>query len=455
MNSNKIKKRDGFRTNLGIIAATLGSAVGLGNIWKFPSLTGSNGGASFIMIYLVSTLLVGLPIMISEIMMGRRVKANAVTTMQTLSPGRQPWWLVGVAGTLASFLIMVFYTEVAGWVYAYIFKFFSASALSNNPAVTSGLFLDMIKDPVQALAWQWIVLLLVGFIIVSGVSNGIEKWVKKLMPILFVLLIFVSIRSLTLPGAMKGLSFLFKPDLSKITGITLLAAMGLSFFKLSLGAATMMTYGSYFRDDQNIPKTAFKVMLADLTVSMLAGMAIFPAVFAFGFEASAGPALLFITIPAVFASMPMGHVFVILFFVLAAVAATGAMVSLLEVPVAFFSEQFKLSREKATFITVLALMIMGSTAALSESLLSGVKPFGMSFFDLYDFLTSNLLMPIGGLCTAIFAAWVWGFPEIKKELSNQGALGNQFYIKAIYTILKWITPILVVIILANGLWPKG
>lgn len=442
--------RDGFTSGLGIIAATLGSAVGLGNIWKFPALTGLNGGAGFIIIYLISTLLVGLPVMIAELMIGRRAKANAITTLQKLAP-KQPWWLVGAAGVLSAFLILAFYTEVAAWVFAYIFKAIFGAILSTNPEVTSQAFTDLITNPVQSLLWQWIVLVFIGFIIILGVSKGIEKTTKRLMPILFVLLVAVGIRSLTLPGAAEGLVFLFKPDFSKITGMVILSAMGLSFFKLSVGMGTMITYGSYFRDDQNIPLTALQVMLADLTVSMLAGIAIFPAVFAFGFEPGAGPSLLFITIPAVFASMPLGHFFMVIFFILAAIAATGAMLSLLEVPVAFLNEQLNMSRTKATLLTVGLLAIIGSTAALSNSALANVTLAGKNFFDLYDFLTSNILLPVGGLLISVFVGWVWRFDEVKQALSNEHKLQNEQIIRAFFGIVKFVTPVLVLLVLLNGL----
>jgi NSS family neurotransmitter:Na+ symporter len=265
------------------------------------------------------------------------------------------------------------------------------------------------------------------------------------------LLVVVGIRSLTLPGAMEGLVFLFQPDFSKLTAAALLTAMGLAFFKLSIGMGAMMTYGSYFRDDQDIPVTATKVMLADLAVSMLAGIAIFPAVFASGFEPGAGPSLLFITIPAVFAAMPFGHFFMVIFFILAAIAATGAMLSLLEVPVAFLNERLGVSRLKATLGTMALLALVGSSAALSNSVLAEFKPFGMTLFDLYDFVTSNVLLPVGGLFLCLFVGWVWGFDEVKRALTNEGTLPNERIGRAIFGIVKFITPVLVLIVLLNGL----
>jgi NSS family neurotransmitter:Na+ symporter len=413
-------------------------------------MTGVNGGAAFIIIYLLSTLLVGLPVMISETMLGRKARADAITTLRKVAP-KQLWWLIGASGVLAAFLILAFYTEVAAWVFAYIFKAAFGEILSTNPEVTSAAFGSLISNPVQSLLWQWGVLIVISAIIIAGVSKGIENTTKRLMPVLFLILVMLCIRSLTLPGAAQGLAFLFTPDFSKVTGATVLTAMGLSFFKLSVGMGTMITYGSYFRDDQDIPATTTKVMLADLLVSMLAGIAIFPAVFAFGFEPGAGPSLLFITIPAVFASMPFGNIFMVLFFILAAIAATGAMLSLLEVPVAFLTEKKNFSRVKATLLTSGLLALIGSTAALSNSTLSGVTLFGMTFFDLYDYLTSNILLPVGGLFISIFVGWVWGYKEVKQALSNEGVLNNEKIIQLFFGIVKVVTPILVTVVLLNGL----
>ena len=445
------KTRDAFSSSFGVLAATLGSAVGLGNIWKFPYVTGANGGAGFLVIYLLATLLVGLPVMISEIMLGRKAKSDAVTTLRTLAPAGQPWWLIGAFGVLAAFLIMAFYTEVAAWVFAYVFKALRGDILSSNPAVTSAAFKGLISDPVQSLLWQWGVLLLIGGILLFGVAKGIEAVTKKLMPLLFVLLLVIGARSLMLPGAAQGLSFLFTPDWSKISGEVVLVAMGLAFFKLSIGMGTMITYGSYFRDDQNIPATTLRVMSADLFVSMLAGIAIFPAVFSFGFQPGAGPALLFITIPAVFASMPFGHVFMVLFFVLAAVAATGAMLSLLEVPVSVMVGRFGISRARATLLNLLLLGLIGSTCALSNSVLADIKLFGMTFFDLFDYLTSNILLPLGGIFICLFVSWVWGKQKMLEALSNQGVLNNGKMVGALHGLLKLVTPVLILLVMLKGL----
>ena len=450
MASETGKSREGFATTLGVLTATLGSAVGLGNIWKFPSMAGSNGGAAFMFIYVIATFLVGLPVMISEHVIGRTARANAITSLRKLAP-KQIWWLIGVAGVISAFLIMAFYTEVAAWVFAYIPSAISGALNSTDPAVTSQAFSNLIGSPWKSLIWQWVVLAWVAAIILAGVSRGIEAMTKRLLPILFCILIIINIRSLTLAGAGEGLAFLFKPNWSSITWPIVLSAVGLAFFKLSVGMGTMITYGSYFRADQNIPWTAVRVMLGDVLVSIMAGMAIFPAVFAFGFQPDAGASLLFITIPAVFSSMPLGQVFMVLFFILAAIAATGAMLSLLEVPVAFLNERLRWSRLVSTIVTTVILAGFGSLAALSGSVLADFKPFGMTMFDLYDFTTSNILLPLGGLFICLFVGWRWARSEAAASLSNDGALRNEGVIRFFLGVVKFVTAALVFVVLLNGL----
>ncbi|MTV42009.1 sodium-dependent transporter [Duganella radicis] len=449
--SNTIK-RGGFSSSFGVLAATLGSAVGLGNIWKFPSLTGANGGAGFLLIYLLATLVIGLPVMIAEITMGRAAKADPIGTLQKLSPKKSlPWWLVGAAGMLAAFLILSFYSEVVAWVFAYVFKAIGGSILSSDRHVTESAFGALIADPVQSLLWQWGVLAFIGAILLMGVTKGIEGITKKLMPVLFLLLLLLCAVSLTLPKVADGLAFLFKPDFSKITAGVILTAMGLAFFKLSLGMGTMMTYGSYFRDDQNIPATTVRVMLADLFVSMLAGIAIFPAVFTFGFAPSAGPSLVFITIPAVFSQIPGGQLLMIAFFALASVAATGAMLSMMEVPVVILHERWGMSRAKATLLTIAALMVLGSSCALTNSTMASFKLFGMNMFDLFDFASSNVLLPLGGILLALFVGWVWGRDNFQRALSNQGALHNAAVTGAVFFLLRYVSPLLILVVMLKGL----
>lgn len=446
-----ISKREGFSSAFGVLAATLGSAVGLGNIWKFPYLTGANGGASFLLVYVLATLLVGLPVMIAEITLGRHAKANPITALQTLAPKGQPWWLIGAFGMLAAFLILSFYSEVVAWVFAYVAKAIGGSILSSDRQVTEAAFSALISDPLQSLLWQWLVLVVMGGILLLGVTKGIEALTKKLMPALFVLLLLLCGVSLSLDKAAEGLAFLFSPDFSKITASVVLTAMGLAFFKLSIGMGTMITYGSYFRADQNIPVTTFRVMSADLCVSLLAGIAIFPAVFTFGFEPAAGPALVFITIPAVFSQIPMGQALMVVFFVLTAIAATGAMLSLMEVPVLIIHERLGLSRPQAVSLTLGLLALTGSTCALTNSTLADFKLFGLNMFDLFDFVSSNIILPAGGIFVALFVGWVWGFDKLRQALSNNGQLHNERLARIVFFLLRYVSPLLILIVMLKGL----
>ncbi len=450
-NKTNMTQRDGFTSTFGVLVATLGSAVGLGNIWKFPYLTGTNGGAGFLLVYLLATLLLGLPVMIGETMLGRATRANAVSIFEKLRPAQPFWKIIGYTGMLAAMLILGFYTEVAGWVFAYIFKALSGSLLHGDASAAQAQFKATIANPLSALAWQWAVLLLTGGIIMLGVSKGIEAVAKRLMPVLFLLLVVLCIRSLTLSGAGAGLKFLFAPDFSKVSAGVILTAVGLAFFKLSIGMGTMLTYGSYFRDDQNIPVTAGRVMLADLSISLLAGIAIFPAVFTFHFAPTDGPALVFLTIPAVFASMPGGQIFMVLFFVLTALASIGAILSLLEVPVAALTERLHWSRRKATALTVLLIAILGAPAALSNGAAAHWTIFGLTFFDFYDFVSSNLLLPVGGLLLCVFVGWIIGRDWVQSQLSNRGLLANQAVVTGVFMLLRYVSPVLIVIVLLRGL----
>lgn len=442
--------REGFSSSLGVIAATLGSAVGLGNIWKFPYETGLNGGAAFIFIYLACVFLVSLPVMLSELIIGRKAKANAVRAFKILEP-RQPWYLIGVTGALSSFLIMAFYTEVAGWVYAYIFKAATGQILSTNPEQTGAVFKSLATGIWQPLIWQWLVLAVIGAMIMAGVTKGIERVTKTLMPVLFLFLLIIDIRSLTLPGASQGLKFLFQPDFSKVGVTSILVALGLSFFKLSVGIGTMTTYGSYMGPEENLPKTAIKVALADTLVSLMAGIAIFPAVFAFGVKPDSGPSLLFVTIPTVFTSMPLGTIFMVLFFILVSIAATGAMLSLLEVPVAYLVEERHWTRPFATLAAVIGIALVGSTSTLSPTVLSAIKPFGLNFFDLYDFLTSNIFMPVGGITIAVFLGWRLKATIVREAISNSGAIRNNRLANVFLFLVRYVAPVAIVLILLSGL----
>lgn len=443
--------RDGFGSSLGAFTATVASAVGLGNIWKFPFLAGVNGGAAFVITYLAAVALVGLPILVAEHAIGRRMRANAVDAYSRAVPGQGAWSLIGYAGIAAAFLIMAFYTDVAGWVFAYIPKTIAAAVSGRGPlgpeafgALSSGTW--------EPLAWQAGALVFIAAIVAGGVGKGIERATKFTMPVLLVLLLICDIRALTLPGAFAGVEFLFAPDFSKLSGSVVLSALGLAFFKLSLGMGTMTTYGSYMPDSTRIVPNATRVALADTLVSVLAGLAIFPAVFAFGFEPSAGPSLLFVSIPAVFSKMPFGGAFTAIFFSLAALAATGAMISLFEVPVAWLAEKLKLSRRRAAVLTAAAMFALGVPATLSLGPIADFKLFGLGVFDLFDYVQQNLILPLGGLAIALVAGWRLKKGELSAELAKGGGSRADGFVLA---FVRFVAPALIVLVFLNGLGVFG
>ncbi len=444
-----IKDRDAFASTLGAFAATVGSAIGLGNIWKFPYLTGSNGGAAFVLTYLMAVALVGIPVMVVEHVIGRRMRLNAVHAYGQVVPGQKFWSAIGWAGLAAAVLIMSFYTDVAGWVFAYVFKSFGAFFMGTK--LTPETFSALAGGTWEPLFWQFAVLVLTTGIIATGVSKGIEKVTKTLMPLLFILLIICDIRALTLPGASQGVAYLFKPDLSKLTGNVLLSALGLAFFKLSLGMGTMTTYGSYLPNETRIVPNATRVALADTAVSLLAGLAIFPAVFAFGGTPAGGPGLLFNTIPLIFSQMPLGGLFTALFFCLTAIATIGAMVSLIEVPVAWIIEKGQIRRPVAAAITGAVMFALGILATLSQNpLMANVKAFGKNFFDLFDFMSSNVLLPVGGLAIAIVGGWLISKKDFTDEM-NKGYAIDPWHGRVLFAFIKFVAPVLILLILLNSL----
>lgn len=452
MQEGQAKQREGFSSSLAVFFATLGSAVGLGNIWKFPYLVGENGGGAFLLVYLACIVFVGIPVMVSEFYIGRKTHKNAVGALKELSPGTS-WKYIGTMGVLASYFIMFFYSCVAGWVYFYLFKALRGDFADITMATAKAQFASVLIGPLSPIIWQVIVMGVVAAILAAGVKQGIERITKTLMPLLFVLIIICDIRALTLPGAAAGMEFLFHIDFSQLSAAAILTALGLAFFKLSLGMGTMTTYGSYFTDDNKIFNTAAKVALSDTLVSLLAGIAIFPTVFSFGMEPGAGPGLLFMTIPLVFSQMPFGNVLLVAFFFLTSIAATTAMLSLVEVPTAYMAEEKGISRKKAVVINALLIAIIGVLATLSAdkgSLLGSYTILGRGFFDWFDYLSSNIMLPVGGLLIALFAGHVIKKEDLKHELSNHGVLKIDALIDVYYFIIKYVTPALLLIVFLNS-----
>jgi len=413
------------------------------NLWKFPYLAGQSGGGAFVIVYILIVIFVGFTIMLGEITLGRATGLNALGAYRKLNK-KFAW--VGGAGILAAFTILGYYNAVGGWVIKYIVQFVTGG-VSGDSAVFFGEF---ISSPIEPIIWALVFALATAFIVWKGISGGIEKYSKVLMPALFVLLIVVVIRSVTLPGAGAGLEYYLKPDFSKLTPAAIGAALGQVFFSLSLGMGCMITYGSYLSKDENIEKDAFIVPLMDTSAALLAGFAILPAVFAFGFEPGVGPSLMFITLPSVFAAMPLGAVFGLLFFILVLFAAITSSISLLEVCTAYVIDEFKWSRTKATVVLACAIFVLTILSSLAMGPMANVLIFGKNFFDLLDFIASNILLPVGGLMMCIFIGYFWGIDNAVAEISQNGKFA--FRLKGFWTVLvKYIAPIAVGIVFLNML----
>ena len=442
------QKREKFSSSLTVFFATLSSAVGLGNIWMFPYVVGQNGGAAFIIVYLGCVLLIGLPTLISEFVVGRGTRKNVCGAISKVTDKRR-FKSIGYIAVLSTSCMLFFYTVVAGWVYSYVFKALFGVLKGVTAEEAAQIFNSTSLGPIAPIIWQIIVLVVAGSILGMGVKSGIEKLTKVLMPILIGLLILCVLRSLTLPGAYSGIEFLLKPDFSKVTVGVILSALGLAFFKLSVGTGTMVTYGSYFTEDNDLIGTAGKVAIADTGVSLLAGLAIFPAVFSFGLAPTEGPGLLFNTVPLIFAKMPGGSILSIIFFGLTAMAATMATISLLEVLIALFTEELKISRKKSIIINISIIVLIGSLAALSanpDGVLAHIKIFGFTIFDSFDKFVSNILLPINGLLVILLLGYGLSKDFIIEQLTNKGTLKNQKVVSLLMFIIKYVTPILILIV---------
>jgi len=441
--------REGFSTKFGIICAAAGSAIGLGNIWRFPFMAGEHGGGAFLMIYLGIVLVLGIPIMLSEFIIGRRGQKNTFGAFRTLAPGKA-WWIIGVMGIVAAFVILAFYTTIAGWTLAYIAKSVGNVFHGSSPEEISMIFEEFHKGTIWPLVWQFVFMLITVLIVFAGVKKGIEKYNMVLMPLLALILVIIAIRSVTLPGSVEGLKFLFLPDFSQINTRVIYAALGQAFFSLSVGMGAMITYGSYISRNNNLPSIATQVPLADTSIAILAGVAIFPAVFAFGLNPGEGPGLVFHVLPQVFLQMPGGYFISILFFTLLAIAALTSAISILEVVVAFLVEEFKLSRKKATIMASVSALFVGVFSTLSFGVLSGFTISNLNFFGFLDFTASKVMLPFGGLLIVIFLGWVMKASDVKDELSNGGFLKLRLF-NAFWFIIRFIAPVAISIIFLNSI----
>lgn len=445
--------RGNFGSRLGVILASAGSAVGLGNIWRFPTEVGRNGGAAFILVYLCCVFLLALPVMISEFIVGRSSRSNTVGAYRTLAPGK-PWVVAGFMGVLGGILVLSFYSVVAGWTLHYTIQSFGLKLMGNQDF--GEVFNTFVTNPWKPLVYQFVFLLLTHFVVARGVESGIERFSKVMMPVLLVIILLLSCFSLTLPGARDGLAFLLKPDFSKVTTKVVLSAMGQAFFSLSVGIGCLATYASYFKRETRLVNSALSVCAIDSMVAILSGFIIFPAAFSVaGVQVDSGPGLVYITLPhvfnMVFENIPfIGYLFSGLFYILLLLAALTSTISMHEIATAFFRENYKLSRRVSATVVTLICLLLGTACCLSFGPWSEVKIWGMGFFDLFDFLTAKFMMPLGGILITMFVEWYLDRKLVVDELTNGGTLkvrGLGFLL----FLVRWIAPIGVGIVFLNEL----
>ncbi|MBB5017076.1 NSS family neurotransmitter:Na+ symporter [Chitinivorax tropicus] len=440
-------QRATWGSKLGFILASAGSAVGLGCIWKFPYVTASNGGGAFLLVFLAFAFTLGLALMKLELALGRAGRAGIVGTFKQL--GGKHWRWVGIPTVLGCLIIMMFYGVVGGWTIAHIKMTLFGELSTTNTAKLSSAFSEFIKQPVTPIIYHGLFLALTLGVVIGGVQQGIERLSKLLMPLLFILMLLLIVRGVTLPGGWKGVEFMFNPDFSKLTIDGVINAMGLAFFSLSLGMGVMITYGSYIDEHTHIPGTAMWIVGLAVMACLLGGLMVLPPVFAFDMNPGQGPGLTFISMPAVFAHMPGGVLFGTAFFTLLLVAALTSSVSLLEVAVSYFVDELKWSRRMASIVPSVLMLIGGIPASLSFGPWSDVKLFNMTIFDLMDYLTSNIMLPLGGVVTALFGGWV-AWKTVEKQLAH----GNQLPAFAMQTIrftVSWVAPVVISVVLLKGL----
>ena len=445
--------RASFGSKIGAILAAAGSAVGLGNIWRFPYEAGNHGGAAFILLYLACVFIMGMPIMIAEFTVGRRAKASTGRAFGLLA-NNSKWNVIGMLGVLAGLLILGYYSVVAGWTLEYILSSVTNGFADKKPEDFVAAFQSFSQDPIRPVVWLLAFLLFTHYIVVKGVKDGIEKSSKILMPVLFILIVVLAICSMALPNASKGLEFLLKPDFSKVNADVFLGAMGQAFFSLSLGMGCLSTYASYFGSDTRLGKTALSVGVIDTFVAILAGLIIFPAAFSVGIQPDAGPSLIFITLPNVFqqafGGIPfLAMIFSLLFYVLLALAALTSTISLHEVVTAYLNERFKISRNCAAMLVTGFCVVTGILSSLSLGAWDA-KFFSLGFFDLLDFVTAKLMLPLGGLLVCLFVGWYLKRSVSYEELTNYG-LQKAPYFPIYMFILRYFAPIAIILIFVNEL----
>ena len=446
--------RESFSNRFAVIAAMAGSAVGLGNIWRFPYILGEYGGAAFILLYIAASIIVALPIFYAESIIGRRSHCDTFGAMKRLAPGTS-WKWAGLLTIISPLLILSYYSVVGGWSVEFLFKSLSFDFSGLQPEEVSGFFGTFISSKWQPLIAHTIFMAIVAAIVLCGVSKGIEKFSKVAMPLLFVLILVILVYSLTLPGASKGIDYLLKPDFSRITGAAAAAALGQAFFSLSLGVGTILTYASYVSKGENLAVSGLGTAVCDLLFALIAAFAIIPAVFAAGLQPGGGPGLVFETLPYIFSQMGMGMPIVsaivsAVFFVTILAAALTSAISMLEVGVSFLSDERGVSRRSATLILAAACWAVGILCSLSFGPLSGVKILGVTFFDFLDHLCSDWLLPLGGLVFTLFVGWKMSREDVRDEFTSGGTRNVRVF-GVVYLLMRYVAPIGIVAVFITNL----
>lgn len=444
-----MSNRAQFVTKMGVIAATVGSAVGLGNIWRFPYEAGQHGGGAFLIIYLLCVCLLGIPVMIAEFVIGRSTHSNALTALQKLRPGSS-MSMVSYVGIVASLMILSFYSVVAGWIMEYLYQAITGGLSGHTAEEYAALFGTFTVNPWRSVMWTLLFLSINFMVLRRGVEKGIERLSNVLMPVLFVILVVFCVNSLMMPRAAEGLNFLFNPDFSALTPKVMLGALGQAFFSLSLGLTCLLTYASYFSDRTPLVRSATVVAVLDTLVAILSGIIIFPAVFSFGMEPAAGPKLVFQILPEIFQQLPGGYLWSVAFFLLLFFASITSTISMSEISITYFVEAHKMSRNRATGLNTAIAAAFGTLCALSFGVLSEWTVAGMTLFELFDYVSSNVLLPVGGVMLSVFVGWMADRKVVEEQLTDYGARRITLLLPIRFCI-RYVAPVCITLIFLYGI----
>lgn len=439
-----MSKKQQWSSKIGFILAAAGSAIGLGAIWKFPYMAGANGGGVFFLLFIIFTILIGTPILLAEFVIGRRTGADAITSYKKLAPGKA-WHLIGYLGTIVSFIILSFYSVVGGWILSYLVRSFTGALSGKTQEQYGALFENIIANPWEILITQAIFIVLTVMVVQGGIQKGIERASRYMMPSLFILFLILMARSLTLEGAMEGVRFLLVPDWSYLTGETALLALGQAFFSLTVGLSVMVTYASYLSKEDSMPRSAISVTGLNIFISLLAGLVIFPSVYALGFQPDEGPGIAFVVLPAVFNEIAFGGIFLTVFLILLLFATLTSAFSILEIGVAAITKGNQKKRMPYTWLMGFLVFIAGIPSALSFGVLGDFTLFGRNFFDFADYITSSFGLPIGALLISIFVSYRLKREDVRHEIQQGSSISSGMF-NAWIILLRYIVPVAIVLV---------